>query len=74
MFPFLLISVKILMKKLEWWKLHARELPNWSAAVEKILLLQEGFFHFETIIWCNSLQDYVRPHSCCNNYNNRKLS
>ena len=35
--------------EIEWWKLHARELPNWSAAVEKILLLQEGFFHFETM-------------------------
>ena len=23
-----------------WWMLHARELPNWSAAVKKILPLQ----------------------------------
>ena len=54
---------------IEWWKLHARELPNWSAAVKKTLLLQPSservFFHHlvdnRTIV-CKIM---LRPHSCC---------
>ena len=27
-------------KKVEWWKHHAEQLPNWSSAVKKVLLVQ----------------------------------
>ena len=35
--------------KIEWWKLHAREFPNWSAAVKKILLLQPSLAALERV-------------------------
>ena len=40
-------------EKVQWWARHARTLPNWSAVVRKLLLVQpssahESFFHPST--------------------------
>ena len=54
---------------LEWWKRNASDLPNWSKAAKKILLLQPSSAAAERVFSLlqnsfgeqqdNSLQDYI---------------
>ena len=65
---------------LEWWKLNADELPNWSSAARKVLVLQPSSAASERVFSLlkssfseqqeNSLQDYIET-SLMLQYNNR---
>ena len=65
---------------LEWWKLHEAELPHWSSAVKKGLLLQPSSAASERVFSLlnnsfndrqyNSLEDYIEA-SIMLQYNSR---
>ena len=66
--------------QLEWWKLHASTLPNWSAAAKKTILLQPSSAAAERVFSLlkasfgeqqdMSLQDYIEA-SIMLQYNKR---
>ena len=65
---------------LGWWKLNADELPNWSSAAHKVLVLQPSSAASERVFSLlkssfseqqeSSLQDYIET-SLVLQYNNR---
>jgi len=66
---------------LEWWKLNADELPNWSSAARKVLLLQPSSAASERVFSLlkasfsdqqeSSLEDYIET-SVMLQYNKRR--
>ena len=63
-------------EKVQWWARHVRTLPNWSAVVRKLLLVQpERVFslmsHFFTHLQENALEETVEA-SVMLRYNNNQ--
>lgn len=56
-------------KKVEWWRDHAADLPHWSAAMKKVLLVQPSSAAAERVfsllkaafgdLQCSALRDYI---------------